>query len=301
MDTPAELAFSQLLLVGIGFMLLAAGALVVFLVTYQKRLLQQQLRLHRAEAEHQQQRLVAVIEAQEAERERIGRDLHDDIGSSIAMARLLVERLGDEPPAADAAALLGLAKEVLGAVTEEVRSVSHNLYPAVLARVGLARALESLVEMCRRSSDLAVTLDLDYPRPLAPAQELALYRICQELVHNAVKHAQGATQLAIRLHQHGPRLTLVVEDDGCGIGSLPAGPDPPVSAGVGLRSIGVRVQMLQGRLHQESVPGQGTRFRIEMDGSAGGEGARKAKNPVRPTALHHPLSIVPQEPARTGT
>lgn len=289
MDTPTEVTFSQLLLAGIGFMLLAAGALVVFLVTYQKRLLQQQVRLHRAEAEHQQQQLVAVIEAQEAERERIGRDLHDDIGSSIAMARLLVERLGDDPPAADAAALLGLAKEVLGAVTEEVRSVSHNLYPAVLARVGLARALESLVEMCRRSSDLDVTLDVDYPRPLPPAQELALYRICQELVHNALKHAQGATRLAVQLRQMGPRLTLAVEDDGCGFDAAPAG--------VGLRSIGVRVQMLQARLHQESVRGRGTCFRIEMDSAAGVEGMRKAKNLVRPTVLHHPLSIVPQEPA----
>lgn len=265
MDTPAELAFSQLLLAGIGFMLLAAGALVVFLVTYQKRLLQQQLRLHRAEAEHQQQRLVAVIEAQETERERIGRDLHDDIGSSIAMARLLVERLGDDPPAADAAALLALAKEVLGAVTEEVRSVSHNLYPAVLARVGLARALESLVEVCRRSSELAVTLDINYSRPLPAAQELALYRICQELVHNAVKHAQGATRLAVQLRQHGSQLTLAVEDDGCGFGApAAAAAAPAAGAGVGLRSIGVRVQMLQARLHQDSARGQGTSFRIEM-------------------------------------
>ena len=269
MDAPAEVTFAPLLLSGIGLMLLAAGALVLFLVTYQKRLLQQQLHLREAEAAHQQQLLTAVIAAQETERERIGRDLHDDIASSIAMAKMLVDRLASHPAADDSAALLGLARDVLGTAVEEVRSVSHNLYPAALARVGLAQSLHYLAEVCRRAETLAVTLDVDYPRPLALAQELALYRICQELVHNAIKHAHGATRLAIRLRQLGPTLTLVVEDDGCGFTLTPVGPGLPPNAGVGLRSIGVRVQMLHARLRQQSAPGQGTRISIELDDPSG--------------------------------
>lgn len=265
MDAPAEVTFAPLLLGGIGLMLLAAGALLFFLVTYQKRLLQQQLRLREAEAAHQQQLLTAVIAAQETERERIGRDLHDDIASSIAMAKMLVDRLASHPAADDAAALLVLARDVLGTAVEEVRNTSHNLYPAALARLGLAQSLHYLVEVCRRADILAVTLDVDYPRPLPLAQELALYRICQELVHNAIKHARGATRLAIRLRQQGPTLTLVVEDDGCGFTLAPAGPNLSPNAGAGLRSISVRVQMLHARLHQQSAPGQGTRISIELD------------------------------------
>ncbi len=264
MDAPTEVNFGQLLMGGIGLMLLAAGALVVFLVTYQKRLLQQQLRLHAAEALHQQQLLEAVIEAQEMERERIGRDLHDDIASSIAMAKLLVDRL-ESSPADDTAALLGLAKDVLATAVEEVRTVSHNLYPAELARLGLAKALEYLVEVCRQSGALAVALDVDYPQPLALAQELALYRICQELVHNTLKHAHGATQLGIRLRQQGAHLTLAVEDDGCGFDIPATETGRPAGAGVGLRSVGVRVQMLHARLRHRSAPGQGTCISIEME------------------------------------
>ncbi len=273
MDAPAEVAFGRLLFVGIGFMLLAAGALVVFLVTYQKRLLQQQLRLRAAEAEYQQQQLAAVIEAQERERERIGRDLHDGIGSTIATAKLLVHRLGSGPPAAETAELLGMIKEIMGAAVHDVRSISHSLYPAVLARFGLAEALQHLVDVSNEAGALAVALATDYPQPLPLAQELALYRICQELVHNALKHAHGATRLAVRLQQQGPRLTLAVEDDGCGFApAAPGAPRAVGAAGAGLRSIEVRVQMLQARLRQLSAPGQGGHVVIELENTPFAEG-----------------------------
>ena len=268
MDTPSEVAFAPLLLGGVMLMLLAAGGYILFLVIYQKRLLQQQLNLRVAEAAHQQQLLTAVIAAQEMERERIGRDLHDDIASSIAMAKMLVDRLASSPPADDATSLLDMAREVLSTAAAEVRTTSHNLYPAALARVGLAQSLHYLAEVCRRTDTLAVTLEVEYPHPLALAQELALYRICQELVHNALKHAKGATWLVIRLRQTGSTLTLAVEDDGCGFAPAAAGPGLPATTGVGLRSIGVRVQMLRARLHQRSVPGQGACISVEMDCSA---------------------------------
>lgn len=259
MDAPAEVTFGLLLLVGIGLMLTVAGAFVIFFVSYQRRLLRQQLRQSEADTLHQQQLLAAVIAAQEAERERIGRDLHDDVASSISMGRMLVERLAAYPAADDALALLTLAREILGSAVEEVRNVAHSLYPTVLARAGLGSALEHLAEVGRQTSALVVGLHVDYPRPLGLAEELALYRICQELVHNTLKHAQGATRLTITLRQHGSVLTLTVEDDGCGFGSLP-------HAGMGLRSIGVRVQMLRAHLYQQSGPGLGTRTWIELAG-----------------------------------
>ena len=146
----------------------------------------------------------------------------------------------------------------------DVRSVSHSLYPVVLARFGLAEALQHLVDVGNEAGSVAVELTLDYPRPLALAQELALYRICQELLHNALRHAQGATRLRVALYQDGPRLVLSVADDGCGF--APDLPDAPLpTGGAGLRSIDVRVQLLQARLHRRAAPGQGTHTRIELD------------------------------------
>ena len=268
MDSPPELAFGQLLIGGISFMLLSAGTLVLFVVTYQKRLLQQQLRLRATETEYQQQLLAAVIEAQERERERIGRDLHDGIGSTLATAKLLLGRLANTTAAEEASNLTIMVKEILGNAVHDVRGLSHSLYPAVLDRFGLAEALQHLADVCNETSTLDVELSIDYREPLALAQELALYRICQELIHNAQKHAQGATLLQVRLRQQGDALSLVVEDNGCGFDAAALEASRPAASGAGLRSIEVRVQMLRARLSQQSAPGQGTRTLIEMDAPA---------------------------------
>jgi two-component system NarL family sensor kinase len=236
MDSPAELAFGQLLIGGISFMLLSAVALVLFIVTYQKRLLQQQLLLRLAEAEYQQQLLSAVIAAQEHERERIGRDLHDGIGSTLATAKLLMGRLESTGAQEEAANLSSMVKEILGNAVHDVRGLSHSLYPAVLDRFGLADALEHLADVCNEASTLDVELSIDYPHPLALPQELALYRICQELIHNAQKHAQGATLLQVRLKQQGTKLSLAVEDNGCGFDAAALENDRPASGGAGLHA-----------------------------------------------------------------
>jgi two-component system NarL family sensor kinase len=263
MDAPAETEFLKLLAVGIGLLLLLGALLVLFVVTYQKRLLQQQLRA--AEAEYQQQLLAAVIEAQERERERIGRDLHDGIGSTIATAKMLVNRLETNQPADNRPELFGMVKEIMSTAVHDVRSISHSLFPAVLARYGLADALQHLVDVSNETGTLAIELEVDYPEPLALPQELALYRICQELIHNALKHAKGATHLDVLLRQRGPLLTLAVEDDGPGFAPTHLGPDgQPATKGAGLRSIDVRVQLLQARLRQQSAPGQGVRTVVEV-------------------------------------
>lgn len=264
MVAPAEVTFAPLLLGGIGLMVLVAGSFVWFVVSYQQRLYQQQLALRAAEAEHQQALLSAVIDAQEAERARIGRDLHDDVASSVAMAQMLVQRLATNDATDDSAALFGLAREVLDAAVADVRSTSHQLYPASLARVGLVKALERLADLSRHSESLAVHFEAEYPHALPPAAELALYRICQELVHNALKHAHGAKALRIGLHQQNAKLILAVEDDGCGFVPELPGATAPTGAGVGLRSIGARVQLLGAQLVQQTAPGQGTHTRVEL-------------------------------------
>ena len=265
MDSPPEIAFGQLLVGGISFMLLSAAALVLFVVVYQKRLLQQQLRLRATEAHYQQQLLAAVIEAQEHERERIGRDLHDGIGSTLATAKLLMGRLEHLHTNEETTNLTYMVKEILGNAVHDVRGLSHSLYPAVLDRFGLAEALQHLADVSDEASTLSVALTIDYPRPLVLAQELALYRICQELIHNAQKHAEGATTLQVRLQQHAAGLVLAVEDNGCGFDTAAFEQQRPASGGAGLRSIEVRVQMLRARLSQQSAPGAGTCTLIELE------------------------------------
>lgn len=262
MAAPAEITFSWLLFSAVLLMLLLGAGLVVFLVIYQRRLLQQQQRLRATEAAYQQQLLAATIEAQEHERARIGRELHDGIGTTIATAKLLVHRLVQNRPdaEADTAELLDMVADILGTAVQDTRRISHNLYPAVLTHFGLAEALRHLVAVSDEASQLHVQLVLEYPAPLPLPQELALYRICQELVNNALKHARGARHLRLSLQQQPAQLLLTVADDGCGFdrAALPSG-------GAGLRSIDTRVRMLGGQLLHEPAPaGDGTCIRIEV-------------------------------------
>ncbi len=263
MANPAEVTFSQLLYGGIGFMLLAGSALLAFLLTYQKRLLQQQMQARAAETQHQQQLLTAIIEAQEGERERIGQDLHDGIGSTLATVKLLASRLGSLPPTPSPPALVDHIEQLVGGAVQDVRSISHSLYPVVLARFGLAEALQHLADVCNETGKLPVSLDVYYPQPLSLAQELALYRICQELINNALKHAQGATWLTVGLRQQDDTLTLTVEDNGCGFPPAPAR-TAEAGWGAGLRSVAVRVQMLHAELQRQSPPGGGTRTTVTL-------------------------------------
>jgi signal transduction histidine kinase len=258
MATPSEVSFGQLLYSGIAFMLLAGGALLSFFIAYQRRVLQQQLELQQVETQYQRQLLVATVEAQEGERERIGQDLHDSLGSALATAKLLVSRLRHGPTTESQTPSLVLLEEAMSTMVHDMRSISHNLYPAMLARFGLAEALQHLVDTCNEAGKLLVELRLHYRQSLDLAQELALYRICQELLTNALKHAQGATALAICLEQRETSLVLTVQDDGCGFAVPQPGP------GAGLRSIAARVRLLQGTLSYPARPTPGSCTVVEI-------------------------------------
>jgi two-component system NarL family sensor kinase len=203
-----------------------------------------------------------MIEAQETERKRIGQDLHDSIGSTVSTAKMLVSRLRDIPAPPNADELLPLVEELLVSAVHDVRSISRNLYPILLGRFGLAEALRNLILVSNETSKMLVTLELHYPQPLALPQELALYRICQELITNSLRHAHGATLLAVSLRQEGSQLTLLVTDDDCGFA-------PTTHPGIGLRSIALRVQLLQAHLQQDSTPSQGTRTEVTLPLPAG--------------------------------
>lgn len=247
MASPSEVSFGQLLYSGIAFMLLAGGALLSFLIAYQRRVLQQQLQLQQVETQYQLQLLTATVEAQEGERERIGQDLHDSLGSALATAKLLVNRLSTGPVIESQKSSLTLLEQAMSSMVQDVRTISHNLYPAILARFGLAEAIYNLVDTCNEAGKLPVELTIHYDQSLDLAQELALYRICQELLTNALKHAEGATFLLIELLQTDSHLTLTVQDDGCGFTSPLT--RHPIGPGAGLRSIAARVQLLRGELH----------------------------------------------------
>ena len=233
---------------------LGAGALGLALWRHRRRLAAQQ----QAQAQAQQA-AQAMLHGQETERRRLARDLHDGLGGLLATVRLYLAAAGQHrnlPP--EPAQLLTQAVAQLDNTIGELRQVARNLMPEALLTFGLSQALHDLAAARPLAEGPQVLVQLyGLDERLAPALEVEVYRLVQELLANARRHAH-AQQVLVQLMRHGPEVQLVVEDDGDGFD--PAAP----RAGVGLRSVQARVQYLGGTLDVQSRPGHGTTVSIEL-------------------------------------
>ncbi len=202
------------------FSLLAAlaAALIFGYLFYNRFRLRKKAELDAAIIREQQLGLNAVIEAQEAERKRIAKDLHDGIAQELVALKLgfdaLGRRIGKIAP--EESARMEDLKNQLDSSCTEVRSIAHVMSPPMLEQHGLAPSLELLLRNTLQNVGLQADLYAhDLPEHLDEKIEIGLYRIAQELLNNVVKHANAA-RVMIELYAAGPELVLRVEDDGMG-------------------------------------------------------------------------------------
>jgi len=194
-----------------------------------------------------------IVEAADAARRRIERDLHDGalqhlVGVSLNL-RLARRFLEDREPRAGE--LLDDAIAELATAAEELRELARGIHPAVLVEGGLEPALRALLDRCPVPAAL-----LEVPgRRLEPGVEATAYFVVAEALTNVVRYAQ-ATRVDVAAGCRDGTLHVVVTDDGCG------GAEP--SRGSGLRGLGDRLAALDGRLHLDSRPGVGTALRAEI-------------------------------------
>jgi len=233
---------------------LGAGALGLALWRHRRRLAAQQQA--QAQAQHAAQ---AMLHGQETERRRLARDLHDGLGGMLATVRLYLASAGQRSNLpAEPAHLLTQAVAHLDSTISELRQVARNLMPEALLTFGLSQALHDLAAARPLAEGPQVQVQLyGLDERLPPPLEVEVYRLVQELLANARRHAR-AQQVLVQLMRHGSELQLVVEDNGCGFDL--AAP----RAGVGLRSVQARVQYLGGTLDVQSRPGHGTTVNIEL-------------------------------------
>jgi two-component system sensor histidine kinase UhpB len=189
--------------------------------------------------------MVRVLSAQEAERRRIAQELHDQIGQNLTAVLLDVERLGEELSGGPADTLRDM-EELVKEILDEVRRISYELRPPVLDDLGLVVAIESLCDGIARRSGLNVSHSVDDPPPGLDADaELAIYRIAQEALTNAVRHS-GCSSIAVTLRSTGDTVVLSVHDDGVGV----AGAKP----GGGVRGMRERAVTIHGTLDVVTSP-----------------------------------------------
>jgi two-component system sensor histidine kinase UhpB len=212
--------------------------------------------LDRLEAERRESALRALSE-REGERRRIAAELHDQIGQTLTATTLQVERLIERAPPelrADAIAV----RETILATIDDVRALARQLRPEALDELGLVPALTNLVERLAEQTGLRFERDLERGLPqLGPDAELVVYRIAQEAMTNAIRHA-GAERISVALRSDGGCVRLEVCDDGRGISGRR-------SDGTGLRTMRERALTIGADLEVAPRADRGTAVRLAVD------------------------------------
>jgi len=200
-----------------------------------------------------------VVDAQELERARLARELHDETGQALTSILLGLKHLDDVIETDDAREATAALRELVVTTLQDVRRLAVELRPSALDDFGLVPAIERLAGTLAEQSELVVDLEARLGEQRLPAEaETALYRIVQEALTNVVKHA-SARRVSITLVRKEGFAVVVVEDDGQGF-------DPRTTRTGSLGFVGMRerVELVGGRLTVESAPGAGTTVAAEV-------------------------------------
>ncbi|MDQ2864535.1 MAG: sensor histidine kinase, partial [Bacteroidota bacterium] len=254
----------------VNYLLMAAFAFAILLLLFilflyrnKKRMIGQQETQHLQkikEIEQDQKMNVynAMLEGQELERRRMARDLHDGLGGILAGVKIKLSDIAEKNKTHSDMELYKVIRQLDNSV-EELRRIARNMMPETLIRYGLETALRDL---CSSLQTNASKIDLEVyelSRNMSQPIQITIYRILQELLTNALKHA-GADKIIVQCSQNEDIVFITVEDNGKGfdINELIG------KKGIGLDNIRNRVSFLKGKTDIQSTPGEGTTINIEV-------------------------------------
>lgn len=255
----SELVRKNITLIAIA-VLVALATLLVYSM-YRRYRLKQKAMIQAEILRHQELATKAVLEAEERERQRIAKDLHDGVGQIMSAAKMNLSsfehelQFGSPEQQQKFQRIISLVDESC----KEVRSVSHNMMPNALLKSGLAAAIREFTD---KIDDKVLRVNLyaeGLDQRLDTNLETVLYRVVQECVNNVLKHS-GASHLDISLIRDTDGISATIEDNGRGFDAA----DPHKKEGLGLKNIRTRVEYLKGTVEFNSRPGKGTLVAIHV-------------------------------------
>jgi PAS domain S-box-containing protein len=208
-----------------------------------------------------------LIEAQEQERTRIARDLHDDINQRLALLAIELERLKMDIPDSNAAVLSRMdeLRKHTSEIASDIQALSHELHSPRLEYLGIVAAMRGFCQEFGEKQKLEIDFrSQDLPTPVSPAVSLCLFRVLQEALHNAAKHS-GVPGFAVRLWGTLGEIRLTISDSGVGFDIDAA----LKGRGLGLISMQERVRLVNGSILIASKPMSGTEISVRIPVSAG--------------------------------
>jgi len=248
-----RIRMQNFLFIGIGGLILLTGLLIQS--QYRRNKLRQETSLKTERMKQQEMAVKAVIEAEENERQRIAKDLHDGVGQMMSAAKMNLSAFESEIQFASQDQKNALEKviQLVDESCREVRTVSHIMMPNALLKKNLAAAIRDFVDKLNNKTLQAHVHTEGLDERMDSNIETVLYRVIQECVHNAIKHA-GASTLDISLIRDKDGISGTIEDNGRGFDTA----DKENFEGIGLKNITTRIEYLKGTVDFDTAPGRGT-------------------------------------------
>jgi PAS domain S-box-containing protein len=228
--------------------------------------IQQAQLLDQLSAARERQKMLTrrLVEAQEDERRRVARELHDEIGQTLTAVKINLQTLGRQADWAGLAPRLADSIAIVERALQQVRNLSLDLRPSLLDDLGLVATLRWYVDRQAQWAGLTISFSADPPEmSLPPEHEITCFRVVQEAFTNLMRHAQ-AKHVRVALRQRNGELGLTIRDDGVGFGVQAALDNALGGESLGLLGMQERVRLVGGEIDIESEPGQGTEIRVRL-------------------------------------
>ncbi len=201
-------------------------------------------------------RAYAVFQAQENEKEKLSKDLHDGVGALLSLIKLNISSIAPDEASEK---ILARTKNLASDAMKEVRGIAHDLMPGVLAKAGLQPALVEMAESVSAPGNIDVQLSCNLPERLPPVIEGHIFRIIQEATNNILKHANASTEV-INISASRDHIEILIADNGAGF-------DKAILSritGNGLNNMYSRVNALKGEINIVTEKGNGTKINISL-------------------------------------
>ncbi len=198
-----------------------------------------------------------LIESQEAERKRIASELHDSLGQNLLIATNELQQLKQNKN--DLEKGLDELSSIIKESINEVREISHNLHPHLLDRLGITKAIESMINKMSRATNIKFDTKIENIDHVLPKKsEIHFYRIIQEAMNNILKHSE-ANSSSVTIKKAGNQIRTILKDNGRGFQT-----GTPMKEGIGLKDMEERTRIISGSFHISSKPGLGTEIIISV-------------------------------------
>lgn len=248
------------IIAGIAITMIPTLGTTLFVVLYKRRIILHQTELRRINEERTLQLSRASIQAEEQERMRIASELHDDIGVQLSSVRLYLTQIANEDTEFSNAVARSI--ELLDGSISHIRSLSHQLHPAILQQLGLEVALRHQLDIIKKSGALNVSIRfLESLSNLKDDVELAIFRVCQELINNILKHS-NATLLQIESSSNGQAVSIKISHNGQGLVQKRYEELINKPGAIGLKNIANRVKSVDGKIVFDEAPNE--RYTVQL-------------------------------------